>query len=192
MTRPGRCRPDGGRSPEPRGRGVLLARRQAGAAPAHVPTTTTRAIRPTSTRRPRGSRTRRRSRRRHVQGGALRRAGDPRRRADEEVYTVYQRIADAGWALSQHTIRHEEIERYIKIMERVAAKTPCADPRFPGRARVRDQRPIERLKAIGVACARSIMMSATTTRAGRPARRSRCSRAASRWARARTPTSSAR
>jgi predicted amidohydrolase YtcJ len=29
-----------------------------------------------------------------IQGGAT----------DEEVYTVYQRIADAGWALSQHTI----------------------------------------------------------------------------------------
>ena len=38
----------------------------------------------------------------------------------------YQRIAKAGWALSQHTIRHEEIERYLKIMEQVAAQTPVS------------------------------------------------------------------
>jgi hypothetical protein len=70
---------------------------------------------------------------------------------DEEVYTVYQRIADAGWALSQHTIRHEEIERYIKIMERVAAKTPVRDLRWT-LEHVFEITPdqIERLKAIGV------------------------------------------
>jgi predicted amidohydrolase YtcJ len=70
---------------------------------------------------------------------------------DEEVYTVYQRIADAGWALSQHTIRHEEIERYIKIMERVAAKTPLRDLRWT-LEHVFEITPdqIERLKAIGV------------------------------------------
>ena len=76
-----------------------------------------------------------------IQGGAT----------DEEVYTVYQRIADAGWALSQHTIRHEEIERYIKIMERVAAKTPVRDLRWT-LEHVFEITPdqIERLKAIGV------------------------------------------
>ena len=70
---------------------------------------------------------------------------------DEEVYTVYQRIADAGWALSQHTIRHEEIERYIKIMERVAAKTPVRDLRWT-LEHVFEITPdqVERLKAIGV------------------------------------------
>jgi predicted amidohydrolase YtcJ len=76
-----------------------------------------------------------------IQGGAT----------DEEVYTVYQRIADAGWALSQHTIRHEEIERYIKIMERVSAKTPVKDLRWT-LEHVFEITPdqIERLKAIGV------------------------------------------
>jgi predicted amidohydrolase YtcJ len=76
-----------------------------------------------------------------IQGGAT----------DEEVYTVYQRIADAGWALSQHTIRHEEIERYIKILERVAAKTPLRDLRWT-LEHVFEITPdqIERLKAIGV------------------------------------------
>ncbi len=70
---------------------------------------------------------------------------------DDEVYTVYERIAEAGWALSQHTIRHDEIERYIKIMERVAAKTPIRDLRWT-LEHVFEITPdqIERLKAIGV------------------------------------------
>ena len=49
---------------------------------------------------------------------------------DEEVLEVYQRIAKAGWALSQHTIRREEIERYLKIMEQVAAQTPVSSLRW--------------------------------------------------------------
>lgn len=70
---------------------------------------------------------------------------------DEEVLALYERIAEAGWPLSQHTIREDEIERYLRIMEQVAAKTPLRSLRWtlehvfeitPGQ--------IERLKAIGV------------------------------------------
>jgi predicted amidohydrolase YtcJ len=70
---------------------------------------------------------------------------------DDEVYQVYERIAEAGWPLSQHTIRHDEIERYIRIMERVAAKTPVRDLRWT-LEHVFEITPdqIERLKAIGV------------------------------------------
>ena len=70
---------------------------------------------------------------------------------DQEVLEVYQRIADAGWALSQHTIRQDEIERYIRIMERVAAKTPVSSLRWT-LEHVFEITPeqIERLKAIGV------------------------------------------
>ncbi len=49
---------------------------------------------------------------------------------DDEVYEVFQRIADGGWALSQHTIKEVEIERYLRIMERVAARTPVKDLRW--------------------------------------------------------------
>ena len=75
-------------------------------------------------------------------------AGDA---TDAEVFTVYERIAEAGWPLSQHTIWQDEIERYIRIMEQVAARTPIRSLRWtlehvfeitPGQ--------IERLKAIGV------------------------------------------
>jgi predicted amidohydrolase YtcJ len=71
--------------------------------------------------------------------------------SDDEVYRVYQRLADAGWPLSQHTIREDEIERYIKIMERVAAKTPVAELRW-SLEHVFEITPhqIARLKAIGV------------------------------------------
>ena len=70
---------------------------------------------------------------------------------DQEVEDVYQRIADAGWALSQHTIREEEIERYLRIMERVAAKTPISSLRWT-LEHVFEITPqqIERLKKIGV------------------------------------------
>ena len=70
---------------------------------------------------------------------------------DEEVREVYQRIAKSGWALSQHTIRHEEIERYIKIMEQVAAETPVSSLRW-SLEHVFEITPdqIERLKRIGV------------------------------------------
>ena len=70
---------------------------------------------------------------------------------DEEVLEVYQRIAKAGWALSQHTISHEEIERYLKIMERVAAQTPVGSLRWT-LEHVFEITPdqIERLKRIGV------------------------------------------
>jgi hypothetical protein len=70
---------------------------------------------------------------------------------DEEVLAVYQRIAKAGWALSQHTIRHEEIERYLKIMEQVATETPLGPLRWTIEHAFEitpDQ--IERLKRIGV------------------------------------------
>jgi predicted amidohydrolase YtcJ len=70
---------------------------------------------------------------------------------DEEVLEVYRRIAKAGWALSQHTIRHEEIERYLKIMEQVAAQTPVSSLRWTLEHAFEitpDQ--IERLKRIGV------------------------------------------
>jgi len=71
---------------------------------------------------------------------------------DQEVLEVYQRAADAGWALSQHTIRHDEIERYTRIMEQVAAKTPVRSLRWT-LEHVFEITPdqIERLKAIGVA-----------------------------------------
>jgi len=70
---------------------------------------------------------------------------------DDEVRAVYQRIADAGWALSQHTIRQDEIERYIRIMEQVAAKTPVSSLRWT-LEHVFEITPsqIARLKAIGV------------------------------------------
>jgi hypothetical protein len=70
---------------------------------------------------------------------------------DQEVLEVYQRAADAGWALSQHTIRHDEIERYTRIMEQVAAKTPLGPLRWT-LEHVFEITPdqIERLKAIGV------------------------------------------
>ncbi len=70
---------------------------------------------------------------------------------DDEVEAVYQRIADAGWPLSQHTIRHDEIERYVRIMEKVAAKTPVSSLRWT-LEHVFEITPdqIERLKAIGV------------------------------------------
>ena len=70
---------------------------------------------------------------------------------DQEVLDVYQRIADAGWALSQHTIREDEIERYLRIMEQVAAKTPVSSLRWT-LEHVFEITPaqIERLKKIGV------------------------------------------
>jgi predicted amidohydrolase YtcJ/mono/diheme cytochrome c family protein len=70
---------------------------------------------------------------------------------DEEVFDVYERAAEAGWPLSQHTIRHDEIERYLRIMERVAAKTPVSSLRWT-LEHVFEITPdqIERLKAIGV------------------------------------------
>jgi len=70
---------------------------------------------------------------------------------DEEVLAIYQRIAKAGWALSQHTIRHEEIERYLKIMEQVSAQTPLDSLRWT-LEHVFEITPdqVERLKRIGV------------------------------------------
>jgi predicted amidohydrolase YtcJ len=70
---------------------------------------------------------------------------------DDEVLAVYQRIADAGWALSQHTIREDEIERYLTIMEKVATKTPLEPLRWTlEHAFEITPQQIERLKAIGV------------------------------------------
>jgi predicted amidohydrolase YtcJ len=70
---------------------------------------------------------------------------------DEEVAAVYERIAAAGWPLSQHTIREDEIERYVRIMEQVAAKTSLRSLRWT-LEHVFEITPaqIERLKAIGV------------------------------------------
>jgi predicted amidohydrolase YtcJ len=70
---------------------------------------------------------------------------------DEEVRALYERIAAAGWPLSQHTIREDEIERYVRIMEQVAATTPLAELRW-SLEHVFEITPaqIERLKAIGV------------------------------------------
>ncbi|HZF30965.1 MAG TPA: amidohydrolase family protein [Gammaproteobacteria bacterium] len=71
---------------------------------------------------------------------------------DQEVLDVYQRIAAAGWPLSQHTIREAEIERYLGIMEQVAAKTPLAPLRWTLEHVFEITPPqIVRLKAIGVA-----------------------------------------
>lgn len=71
---------------------------------------------------------------------------------EQEIYDVYERVAKAGWPLSQHAIRHDEIERYIRIMERVAAKTPVRSLRW-SMEHVFEITPdqIRRLKAIGVA-----------------------------------------
>ena len=70
---------------------------------------------------------------------------------DAEVLEVYQRIAKSGWALSQHTIRHDEIERYLKIMEQVNATTPLGQLRWT-LEHIFEITPdqIERLKKIGV------------------------------------------
>jgi predicted amidohydrolase YtcJ len=70
---------------------------------------------------------------------------------DEEVLELYERIAAAGWPLSQHTIRADEIERYLRIMEQVAKKTPLGSLRWT-LEHVFEITPsqIERLKAIGV------------------------------------------
>jgi hypothetical protein len=70
---------------------------------------------------------------------------------DDEVYEVFQRIADGGWALSQHTIKEVEIERYLRIMERVAARTPVKDLRWT-LEHVFEITPdqVQRLKRIGV------------------------------------------
>ena len=70
---------------------------------------------------------------------------------DEEIFEVFLRLAQGGWALSQHTIKHEEIERYLKIMERVAARVPVKDLRWT-LEHVFEITPdqVERLKKIGV------------------------------------------
>ena len=70
---------------------------------------------------------------------------------DDEVLEVYRRLAKAGWAVSQHTIKEDEIERYLSIMEKVAADTPVKDLRWT-LEHVFEITPaqIARLKAIGV------------------------------------------
>jgi predicted amidohydrolase YtcJ len=70
---------------------------------------------------------------------------------DQEVLEVYERVAAAGWPLSQHTIREAEIERYLRIMERVAARTPLEPLRWSlEHAFEITPQQIARLKAIGV------------------------------------------
>ena len=70
---------------------------------------------------------------------------------DQEVFEVYLRAANAGWAVSQHTIKEEEIERYLRIMERVAAQTPLSSLRWT-LEHVFEITPsqVERLRKIGV------------------------------------------
>ena len=70
---------------------------------------------------------------------------------DDEVFEAYLNVAEAGWPLSQHTIREEEIERYLTIMERVAERIPVADLRW-SLEHVFEITPdqIARLNAIGV------------------------------------------
>lgn len=70
---------------------------------------------------------------------------------DAEILTVYQRLAQSGWAVSQHTIKHAEIERYLKLMEQVDKQTPLKELRWTLEHAFEitpDQ--IARLKAIGV------------------------------------------
>ena len=50
--------------------------------------------------------------------------------SDEEVLVVFERIARAGWPLSQHAITEAETERYIGIMEQVAARIPLGELRW--------------------------------------------------------------
>jgi len=70
---------------------------------------------------------------------------------DDEVFEAYMNVARAGWPLSQHTIWEDEIERYLSIMERVAAELSIADLRW-SLEHIFEITPnqIERLKAIGV------------------------------------------
>jgi predicted amidohydrolase YtcJ len=71
--------------------------------------------------------------------------------SDQEIQDVFQRAADGGWALSQHTIKQDEIEKYLRIMEKVAAKTPLRSLRWT-LEHVFEITPdqIKRLNAIGV------------------------------------------
>ncbi len=70
---------------------------------------------------------------------------------DDEVFEVFLRLAQNGWALSQHTIKHDETERYLKIMERVAARVSVTDLRWTLEhvfEITQDQ--VDRLRKIGV------------------------------------------
>lgn len=70
---------------------------------------------------------------------------------DDEVLTVFRRLAAAGWPLSQHAITQAEIERYVQLMERVAQDYPLRDLRW-SLEHVFEISPdqIARLNAIGV------------------------------------------
>jgi predicted amidohydrolase YtcJ len=70
--------------------------------------------------------------------------------SDDEVFEAYLNVAEAGWPLSQHTIREDEIERYLSIMERVAAIIPIDSLRW-SLEHIFEITPnqIERLKVIG-------------------------------------------
>jgi len=69
---------------------------------------------------------------------------------DQEVFEAYLHVAESGWPLSQHTIREDEIERYLGIMEKVAAQVPIRDLRW-SLEHIFEITPdqIRRLKAIG-------------------------------------------
>jgi len=71
--------------------------------------------------------------------------------SDDEVFEAYLNVAKAGWPLSQHTIREDEIERYLRIMERVAQVEPLDGLRW-SLEHIFEITPeqIERLKSIGV------------------------------------------
>ncbi len=71
--------------------------------------------------------------------------------SDDEVLTVFRRLAAAGWPLSQHAISHDEIERYVRLMEQVAQEHPLQPLRWSLEHAFEitpDQ--IARLNAIGV------------------------------------------
>lgn len=70
---------------------------------------------------------------------------------DDEVLTVFRRLAAAGWPLSQHAIAYDEIERYVRLMEQVAKEHPLQGLRW-SLEHVFEITPdqIARLNAIGV------------------------------------------
>jgi len=48
----------------------------------------------------------------------------------QQIFEVYRHIAENGWPLSQHAMREEEIELYLRIMEEVAAEVDLAPLRW--------------------------------------------------------------
>lgn len=48
----------------------------------------------------------------------------------QQIFEVYKYIAEQGWPLSQHAMREEEIELYLRVMEEVAAVVPLGPLRW--------------------------------------------------------------